>query len=160
MNKSAFPLAVLIILSACHAPNLLTYKHKRFYSEKSIIVKDSMISLEQTVYYDKPNSVDEEFFHDLSLWIVDTIAAKSKKRLNLETDIAILQADYRTFSVWNWSAENNKVTGTVNIISWSNDRIKLKENVVIYDYKRDCIIRFKGKRVFTPESPLVNQEPD
>jgi hypothetical protein len=148
MKKLILTNCILIILAPCSQTNLLTYKHKKYYSENSIITSDSVFKLYQNVCYNRPGVIDEEFCHELTLTFLDTTAAKIKKILNLATDTLIVKSHYGIFSVWNWDDENNKVSGQIEIINWSNDGITLSENIITNDQRRKEIKKYKGTRTF------------
>ena len=92
--------------------------------------------------------IDEEFCYYLTLKIIDTTAIKTKTKLDLETDTSIVKAGYGMFSVWNWSDENNKVSGQIEIIKWDKNEVILKENVQVIDFRRKETKKFIGIRTF------------
>lgn len=142
---------ILTILVSCSRPNLLTYKYKRNYSENSVIGKDSPFKLYQTVCYNKRGVIDEEFCYDLTLKFIDTNAAKTKRILDLQSDTLIVKAEYGIFSVWNWGNENNNVSGQIELLKWTKNKITLKENIQAIDLKRKETKRFVGTRTFNLE---------
>jgi len=127
---------------------LLTYKHRKYYKENSIITSDTTFKLYQHVCYNRPGVIDEEFCYYITLIFSDTTAAKTKMTLNLETDTLIVKAQYGIFSVWNWSDENNKVSGQIDILKWNKEEIILTENIQVVDNRRKEKRRFKGTRTF------------
>ena len=137
-----------MVLTSCVSSNVLTYKNRQHYKENSIITSDTVFKLYQNVCYNKPGVIDEEFCYDLKLTFLDTAAAKTKKTLDLQIDTNIVKAEYGIFSVWNWSNENNKVAGQIEITQWNSDKVTLKENVIVTDYRRKETKKFKGTRTF------------
>lgn len=129
--------------------NLLTYKHKRYYTENNVIATDTVFKLRQSVYYNRPDVIDEEYCYSLYFTFIDTAAAKQKKIISLAIDTLIVNSSYSEFSVWNWARENTKVTGQIKIIRWSENEVTLKENITVYDCKRKTPKEYKGTRTFT-----------
>lgn len=137
-----------ILASCCSRTNLLTYNYQKYYEENSIITSDSTFKLYQNICYNKPGVIDEEFCYYLTLKFTDTTAAKTKRILDLQTDTLIVKAGYGIFSVWNWSDENNKVSGQIEILKWDKDEVILKEKVQATDYRRKETKKFIGTRFF------------
>jgi len=102
---------ILTILTSCSRTNLLTYQNQKYYSENSIITSETTFKLYQQVCYSRPGIIDEEFCYFVTLKFIDTTAVKTKRILDLQADTLIVKAGYGIFSVWNWSDENNKVSG-------------------------------------------------
>lgn len=148
MTRLVLTYFILTILTSCSRTNLLTYKHRKYSKENSIITSDTTFKLYQHVCYNRPGVIDEEFCYYITLIFSDTTAAKTKRSLNLETDTLIVKAQYGVFSVWNWSDENNKVSGQIDIVKWNRDEIILKENIQAIDNRRKETKRFKGTRTF------------
>jgi len=138
----------LTILTSCSRTNLLTYKHKKYYKENSIITSDSTFKLHQNVCYNRPSVIDEEFCYDLTLKFIDTTAAKTKRIIDLQADTLIVKAGYGVFSVWNWSDENNKVSGQIEILKWDKNEVTLKENIKVIDFRRKETKKFVGTRTY------------
>lgn len=151
MLRVTFLSFVLISLFSCHPANILTYKYKRYYHEKSTLFRDTTIELEQRIRYNRPNTVDEEFSYFLNMSIIDTAAAIQRKRLYLVADTSIVRSYGGRFSVWDWESEGNTVSGWVKILRWGAHRITVKENVSVYDRHRKEKKRFKGRRTFRLE---------
>lgn len=139
---------LLLILTGCGKINILKLKYRLYYTEKSEITNDTVFTLYQRVIYDKPNVIDEEFSYNLTLTFIDTAAAKAKKTLNLITDSSIVKAGYDIFSIWNLEDERNRLTGGIKILNWNSNAITLKENITVYDRRRNEIRRYSGTRTF------------
>ncbi len=135
-------------MTSCSHTNLLTYKHKKYYKENSIITNDSIFKLYQNVCYNRPRVIDEEFCYELTLKFIDTSAAKTKRTLNLQADTLIVKASYGIFSIWNWYDENNKVSGEIEIIKWDKNEVVLRENIKANDFNRKETKKFVGTRIF------------
>lgn len=148
MKKLILTYFILTILTSCSQTNLLTYKHKKYYKENSIITNDSIFKLYQNVCYNRPRVIDEEFCYGLTLKFIDTSAAKTKRTLDLQADTLIVKAGYGIFSVWNWSDENNKVSGQIEIIKWDKNEVILRENIQVNDFGRNETKKFVGTRTF------------
>ena len=148
MTRLILTYCFLTILTSSCRTNLLTYKHKKYYKENSIITSDSTFKLYQNVCYNKPGVIDEEFCFDLTLKFIDTTAAKTKRILDLQSDTLIVKAGYGIFSVWNWSDENNKVCGRIEILKWDKDEVIVKENIQAVDFRRKETKKFVGTRTY------------
>ena len=105
-------------------------------------------TLYQDIGYNSPGVIDEEFSYTLNLIFLDLATAKTKKKLDLTRDTAIIRSKYGVFSVWNWDDEDNKVSGQIEIITWSKRSVTIKENVFIYDVRRNEKRTFIGTRTF------------
>jgi hypothetical protein len=151
MTRLVLTYCILTILASCSRTNLLTYKHKKNYKEKSIITSDPNFKLDQNVCYNRPAVIDEEFCYHLTLKFIDAAAAITKRILDLQADTLMVKAGYGTVSVWNWSDENSKVTGQIEILKWDKDEIILKENIRVIDLRRKETKRFMGTRSFKRE---------
>ncbi|MBL7825365.1 MAG: hypothetical protein JNJ57_01965 [Saprospiraceae bacterium] len=144
---------LLCLLTSCSNTNLLTYHHRRFYKEACEIKKGQPFTLNHHVYYDPPLVIDAYFSHELSIVVLDTAAAKMKKRLDVEKDTNLIQVSYGVYSVWNWDGENNRITGQIRIKKWSNNQVRLKENLTVFDHRRDRVRKFRGVRGFRYAAP-------
>ncbi|MEI8204717.1 MAG: hypothetical protein WCH34_16985 [Bacteroidota bacterium] len=139
----------LTILISCNVTRVLNLKHRKYYTERSIISSDTLTTLIQMVSYNVPHVIDEEFSYELIFKFIDTTAAKTKRILNLETDTAIIKTIYDIASVWNWEEETYSLRGKIEILEWKTDSITIKQNVIVDDKRRKDILKFKGKRTFT-----------
>lgn len=148
MTRVLLTYFILAILTSCSRTNVLNYKHRRFYKEKSTITNDTPFKLYQRVCYNRPGVVDEEFCHCVTFIFLDTAAAKAKKTLNLDTDTLIVTANYGISSVWNWGEESNKLSGQIEVLKWDKDEITLMENMKTFDNQKKKTKRFKGTRTF------------
>jgi hypothetical protein len=148
MTKSLFFFCILIYLTSCSRGNLLTYTHKKYYEENSSITSNSTFELYQTVCYNNPRIIDEEFCYYLTLNFIDTTAAKAKRTLDLKADTLIVKATYGMYSVWNWSDENNKLSGLIKILKWDKNEVVLSENIRADDLRRKETKKLIGTRTF------------
>jgi len=142
-------LSIILILASCISSNILTYKNKHHYSEENVIMIDSSFKLIQSVCYNKPDIIDEEFCHNLKLTFLDTAMAKAKQTLDLEVDTNIVKAEYGIFSIWNWENENNQVSGQIEITYLDTNQAILTEDIIVTDHRRTETKVFKGTRTFT-----------
>lgn len=148
MTRLLLTYCLLTVLTSCNRRNLLTYKHKKYYKENSEIISESPSKLYQSVCYNVPGIIDEEFCYELTLRFIDTTAAKAKGVLELHTDSLIVKAGYRVFSVWNWSDEDTKVFGQIEILKWGQNEVILKENIIAINIERKETKKFVGTRTF------------
>ena len=128
--------------------NLLAYKDSIYYTERNIILTDKQFSLHQDIWFNVPGVIDEEFAYTLTLVFLEPEAARKRKVLNLSTDTTIVKSTYGVFSVWNWSDENNQVSGKIEITEWKRRRITVKENISVLDIRRNERLKFVGTRTF------------
>jgi hypothetical protein len=148
MTRLLLIFSLLTILTSCSRTNLLTYKNKKYYYENSIITIDSIFKLFQNIRYNRPGVIDEEFCYCLTLNFIDTTAAKTKRIIDLQMDTSIVKVGYGIFSVWNWSDENNKVSGRIEIVKWDKNQVILKENIKAVDFRRKETMKFVGTRTY------------
>jgi hypothetical protein len=139
---------ILILLTSSCGKNLLTYKHRMHYREDNIIDSVNNSKLCQSVGYNRPGVVDEEFYYELRITFLDSAAAKTKRVLDLEKDSSIVHVTYGIFSVWSWEAEKNTVKGQIEIKNWDPSGITLKENIVATNFTRKETKKYKGTRTF------------
>ena len=129
--------------------NLLTYKDSIYYSEKSIITSAREFTLYQDIYYNVPGTIDEEFVYTLTLVFIMPKLVHKRRVLDLASDTAIVKSKYGVFSVWNWSDENNLVSGRIEILEWRKRKVTIKENISVWDKRRNKRVKFIGTRTFT-----------
>jgi len=129
--------------------NVLHLKHKRYYSDRSILTSDTTRTILQMVSYNRPNVIDDGFAYELSFKFIDTTAAKTKRLLNLLSDTAIVKTKYDIVSVWNWEEETYSLNGSIEILEWKTDSVTIKQNVIVDDKRRKEVLKFIGKRTFT-----------
>lgn len=139
---------VLLITTLSSCSNILMYKSKPFFSEKSMIMEDSIFRLYQFALYDKPGTKDEERNFYLTLNIYDTAAVRKKTILNFPSDTLIAKPQYGVVSIWNWTPEINKISGWVKILKWDKDHVVLQEHVDVYDIRRGEKKQFYGTRTY------------
>jgi hypothetical protein len=60
----------------------------------------------------------------------------------------IVKSRYVIFSMNDIKDEDNKITGHIKILSWKKNSIRLKENIIVSDYKRNETKRYKGTRKY------------
>jgi hypothetical protein len=140
---------ILVMLTSSCSKNLLTYKYKRNFYERSIFLNDS--TLLQSISYNRRRVIDEEYTQRLVFSFYDIAAAKEKRILNLKTDRYIVKTNYYLFSVWNWEDENYELSGEIEILKWDKNKLRLKENIKITDLQRKKTYYFVGKRTFSPQ---------
>lgn len=149
-------LILTVILLSCSSTNVLSYRHKKYFEEGSEFYlhrygpsADSVFTLSQWVRYDNPKSIDEEYVEGLTLKILDTVAAKRKVILNLSTDTTIVKSYYGLNHFMSYL--NPKVyqpSGEIIVLSWTPEKITVKENVIVQHNDLGRPVKFKGKRTF------------
>jgi hypothetical protein len=132
-------------------------RHKRHYSENNLFFGDTAVTLFQSISYNKPAVIDEEFSYILQFKIIDTTAAKRKRLLNLVADTAIVTTKYDVISVWNWEDEKYSLTGSIEIIDWGDKRIRIKQDILVNDARRKKTLSFNGQRTFTKKKAAEGQ---
>lgn len=160
--KAAFLVSLIVLANACYgqATKVLRLKNHRNYSEENTFVFDSCFKLVQTVWYNVPNSIDEEYGLYLTLEIKDTIKAKQLKIINVKDDSAIIKCTWDWRSVWNWEDETTKVEGFIQIISWTTATVTAKFSINVFNYKsnRTLLYIYNGKRVFKKAKPITDDK--
>ena len=139
---------VLLLVASLSSCNVLMYKCRPFYTERSMLMPDTMFTLYQYASYNR-HVVDEQRDYYLELHFSDTAKAKIKGVLNLATDTAIVRAAYGLRSIWNWTDEKNKISGWIKILEWNATKVVLKERVEVNDIRRVENKRFYGTRAYT-----------
>jgi hypothetical protein len=137
-----------MILTSCGHTNLLTYKYKRYYYEHREFKSDTTFKIDQYVWKDKPIVTHDEFAYQLTLTIMDTISAKVKRNIDLETDTLVVKSRYGIFSMNDFGVENNKITGQIKILSWKKNSIRIKERIYVTDLRRKETKKYKGTRSY------------
>jgi len=125
--------------------DVLHLRSKRHFTEKDEFYKDSSITIVYEVCYDNPNVIDEEYCRSITFTIKDTLKFRNAKTLDIEKDTAIISCSYNRLSVWNWNDVKNKVSGYIQIISMTDNEIKLDLNITVRAKEE---YRYKGKRTF------------
>lgn len=139
------PVMLITTLSSC---NVLMYKYKPFFTESNLILTDTIFTLYQGAFYDRPHMQDEERTYQITFQFRDSAAAQRLQLLDLSTDSSVAKAKYGIHSIWNWTGENNKITGSIKILHWDKDKVVLKEHIQIDDIRRSEKKRFYGTRTF------------
>jgi len=135
-----------IVCTSCQ--NVLTYKNRKYYSEHNTIENNNNFKLCQSIDY-RPGIIDGGHAYLFCLTFLNIDSAKVKKVLNLKTDTLIVKSDYSVWSAWDWNEDANyKTKGTIEILQWDEEKIILRENIVIIDYKRKNRKKYVGKRIF------------
>jgi hypothetical protein len=138
----------LLQLSLCsfgQTVDVLQLRSKRHFTEKDEFYKDSSINILCEVCYNNPNVIDEEYCRSITFTINDTLKFRNSKILDIEKDTAIIICSYNRLSVWNWNEVKNKITGYIQIISMTDNEIKLDLNIIVRAKEE---YRYKGKRTF------------
>jgi hypothetical protein len=148
--KKILPLfAFFVVFVSCDSLYIFLNNQKIRCTKHNTIQNDTIFRLEQTIYCNIPNTIDAWSYRMLYLTFLDTNAAKMKKILNLKTDTLIVKTEYRGWSVWDWDEDADyKVKGKIEILQWDTNKIVLKENIFITDYKRREKKKYIGKRNF------------
>lgn len=153
MNTSALSVgaglaAAALLWTAC-GRNVLTYKGRPHFEERSIILtEEPVLTLTDHVTYNVREIVDEEFYYYLRMRFTDTSLVRAGMTLDLARDTQLVRADYGVGSVWNWEPEDNALRGTITIDRWTPDTVVLRERVRIDDRRRQQKKSFIGTRTF------------
>ena len=147
-EKAVSAIFCLLFLASCSTTNILHLKYKKNYREVNAISLDTTTIISQSVAFNIPRVIDEEFWYLLTFEIKDTVAVKRIRLVNLATDTTIIKTKYDFISPWNWENENYTLSGTIQIIKWTDGEVRLRQKIKIYDLRRNETIRFFGKRTF------------
>lgn len=155
MTKSA-----LVILFSIHSLCLfgqgkeffpLEYKNKQYFKESSTFFKDSGWRFNQTVSYDNPNSLDEEYWSRLVFEIFDTISFMKSKIIRIPNDE--LRIDYKldTWGVFFFQfppTDSTSFSGTITFCHSTNENVLMSLDIEILNFRTSDRYFFKGDRVF------------
>lgn len=128
--------------------NILTYRANLLYSEQRELLNSNIPQVIQSICYNDPRSVDEEFCYELKFTFLDSSMANAKKTLDLSTDTNIVKWEYGVYSIWKWGS-TDKLTGEIEILEWNSKRIKLREDLVVSDSDGNMTNVLEGVRQFT-----------
>lgn len=135
MKHSTIQFLILIMICGCKPKNLLENYYK-YDIQNTYSVNSENINLIQNICYNSDrrknknlkNSDEFNWCYIVYIDIKDTATAKLKRKLNLENDTATISANFIVLEN-QMKLENNKISGTVEIIHLSKDYIVLKENL-------------------------------
>ena len=128
----------VIEVTALH--NRLYYKETAVFTGKKEFV--------QSVCYNQPHSVDEEFCYTLGMNFAATEQLAAGKTYDLAKDTAVLSCSFGQLSVWTWGYDTRPVfSGTVRILRVEEDEVTLEENIRIVRSNGEVML-YKGERTF------------
>ncbi|MGG9963729.1 hypothetical protein [Ferruginibacter sp. SUN106] len=156
MNLKATIASLLIFcIGNCFAQTtkVLQLKNKINFTERNTLLPDTGFILEQEVWYDLPNSIDEEYGLVLTINIKDTLRAKQLKPIDVNKDSNVIQCNWSQRSAWNWKKDGIKIKGTIRIISFTKTTVtaELKLTVTDYRFNHRIIYLYSGTRTFAKE---------
>jgi len=128
--------------------NILTYRVNPLYNEQRELLGSNVPQVSQSICYNDPRSIDEEFCHELKFTFLDSSIAKTKKTLDLSVDTNVVKWEYGVYSTWKWGS-TNKLTGEIEILEWNSKRIKLREDLIVSDSEGNMTNVLEGVRQFT-----------
>lgn len=134
------------IISSFGQTNILKLKDQKYYTERNIILNDSVFTLSQNVCYDMPEVVDEEGCYWLKLTFLDTFYVRRKKIIDLST-CPLVKGEYGLDGQIILEPKS-KVIGQIEILKWESESIRIKENIEAYDLIRGGKVTFIGTRTF------------
>ena len=104
-------------------------------------------SLSQTIDYNVPHSIDEEYNYSFNIKIPKDISLNKYFDIN---DSLIINTDYMYFSIWDFVPDDYKINGRLKIKSITEKQIVIKEHILIHIESGKKIIerRFIGRRKF------------
>ena len=141
--------------------NLLSYRDSISYSESSsfFIKKEKgkkIVALKQCIYYSVPNTCDAGFHYELDLTFINWKKAKKRRVITLDKDTVLVKSEYGLWSVWMWPPKSGKVSGKIEIVKCDKKRIKIKENISVYDIYSKEKWKFIGTRTFKKKKgPII-----
>jgi hypothetical protein len=132
---------------------VLQLKNKINFTERNTLLTDTGFILEQEVWYDQPNSIDEEYKLVLTINIKDTSKAKQLKTIDVNKNSSVIQCNWSHRSAWNWKKDGIKTEGTIRIISLTKTAVIAELNLKITDYRfnHTIVYVYDGTRTFTKE---------
>jgi hypothetical protein len=153
--KSTIVLLLIFCAGDCFAQTtkVLRLKNKINFAEENNLLTDTSFTLEQKVWYNRPNTIDEEYGLILTINIKDTLQAKLLKTIDVNKDSSIIQCNWDFLSVWNWEKETVKMEGIIRVISLTKKAViaELKLKVTDYRFNHTIVYVYDGTRTFTKE---------
>jgi hypothetical protein len=141
--KSTIVLLIIFCTGNCFAQTtkVLRLKNKINFTERNALLTDTGFILEQKVWYNRPNTIDEEYGLILTINIKDTLQAKLLKIIDVNKDSSIIQCNWDFLSVWNWEKETIKMEGIIRIISLTKKTViaELKLKVTDHRFNREIV---------------------
>lgn len=151
-------LFICSISSIAQTTQILKLKKKKNYSERNILVSDSITVLINEVWYNDPNIIDEEGCFILELTLIDTTKAKELRKLNIVNDTSVIRCLFDYLSVWNWEKEITTITGVMSIEAWSKESIDIELNITVVDNRRNRTYSYVGVRKFKKSNKIHQSE--
>lgn len=151
MRKLLFFLAILFTSVICFGQHedVFNQKDKKHYTEQSTFFPGGPVpGFIHYLRYDEPGVMNEQFQLELRVKLLDTAAAKKKKLLYIGKDTAIIHIYFDIASLLDWQDEDNAVTGSLEILSWTSTAMEVKMDLRVVDKKRNRQYLYKGTRTF------------
>jgi hypothetical protein len=130
----------------------LEYHDKQGYKESNTFFRDSVWRFNQTVAFDLPNTLDEEFWKTLVLKIKDTSSFLKNKLVSLPNDISKIKYEFDTrssVSAFDFPpTDSTSISGTITLLHSTNDNILLKLDLEIKNLRSLDRYYYKGEREF------------
>lgn len=148
--KLIFPCFIILVCISCNTNNLLNLKWHKNYHETSEMERDTngAVMLTQSVCHQKPRVIDAGGCYTISFLFNDTIKALEMNKIDLKRDTGIVSSSFGFISVWHWEDESNPVEGTIKVLKWKDNKIRLQENINVEEKRRQAKMKFSGKRTF------------
>jgi len=127
---------------------VLQLNKQLYFKEYNTFSNDSVCTLVQAVCYDAPDVDDEEHCNVLTIIIKDSAKFKKLKSFDLIKNKLLVNCRYKRESMWNLKYKKTKITGHINLVSWSSDSIVLNLDIVVLDIEADQTYIYKGDRTF------------
>ena len=133
--------------------NILDLKKEKYYTEENNLKIDTLITLENFIKYDVPNSVDEEHQFLLKLLILDSARA-FKEEIDVSRDTIVIKSNFYSMSSWELPSKNLTISGTIKILFINENKISAKINISILDKRDNSKYSYKGFRIFTKQKAI------
>ena len=133
--------------------NVLDHKKDKYFIEKNILLHDTGISLLQEMCHDIPEVSDDRVCLSLHIFILDSAKAVKLKSIDIIKDSAIIKCNFgkKAFMPDPVNGAKRKLSGTINVIQWKKNSIKLKMDIKVIDEDWNHVYYYRGKRNFTPK---------
>jgi hypothetical protein len=129
--------------------DIFNQQDKKHYTEQSTFFPGGPVP--GFIHYlrcDEPGVMNEQFQLELRVLLLDTSAAKKRTILYIGRDTAIINSYFDIVSPLDWQEEDNTVTGSLEIVSWTASAMKVKMDLRVVDKKRSRHYVYKGTRTF------------
>ncbi|HEU4718618.1 MAG TPA: hypothetical protein VFU15_12325 [Bacteroidia bacterium] len=135
---------------------VLPLKDSLYFRESNTFgMRSDTAVLEQKEDYDAPMSIDEEYAHELFIYLDGVKSMHAGQTFDVQKDTFYVQVAYFFDSVFDIENPGGPVSGTVKIISISNSEIVLGFNLRFRNFNQawadSAYVVYRGQRAFSQQ---------